>query len=162
MSDPSIIVRVQGVALDAATRSPTVILGDKDGRVRLPIRVGPSEASAIIIELEEIRPTLPLTHDIVMQLFFRHRFKFDRLEIYDFDGGTYSARIRYRKFPRSYSMEVRPSDGIALALRFGAPIRVNESLSMEASRSIIDFASFIANSDEYLFLNAAESSQRSI
>jgi uncharacterized protein len=162
MRDVSIQVRVKGVALDGASRSPIVILGDESGNVRLPIRVGPSEASSIIVELEEIRPTLPLTHDIVTQFFSRHRFRFDCLEIYDVDEDTYAARIRYRRFARRYVMEVRPSDGIALALRFRAPIILNEKARQETSRSIVDFASFASETEEFLFLDTANSASRTV
>jgi uncharacterized protein len=128
MTERSVEVKVKGVALDSATQSPIVILQDESGEILLPVCTGPSEASAIIVELEDIRPTLPLTHDIVSELFNRHGFTFQFLEIYGYADCSYLSRIRYRRFFRSFSMEVRPSDGIALALRLHGPIMVDSGV----------------------------------
>jgi bifunctional DNase/RNase len=115
-------LRIKGFFLDH-DRMPVVVLSDCDGQRILPVWVGPAEASAIITELEDIRAPRPVAHDILAQYFQRHGFVMDSLEIYA-DAGEqgYSARIRYHHRWRHYQMEVRPSDGLALAVRLKAPI----------------------------------------
>ncbi len=130
------MLSVAGVALADDGDTPLVLLRDSaDGRY-LSVPVGAFEASAIIIEIEGIKPPRPLTHDLFAELFSRHGFKFIAFGIYARGDEGFLGKILYRKGFRSYSMEVRPSDGIALALRLGAPIRVEadifDSLSCEA------------------------------
>lgn len=124
----TIALKVAGVALDDTGDSPTVILkSNGDGR-RLSVPVGAFEASAIIIEIEGIKPPRPLTHDLFAELFSRHGCRFVAFDLYGRGDEGFLGRILYRKGFRSYSMEVRPSDGIALALRLDAPIRADEDL----------------------------------
>jgi len=117
-------LRIKGFFLDQ-DRMPVAVLSDADGARLLPVWVGPSEACAIITELEQIRSPSPLTHDILAQYFQRHGFVMDSLEIYGDAGAEaqgYCARLRYHRRWRHYQMEVRPSDGLALAVRLKAPI----------------------------------------
>jgi bifunctional DNase/RNase len=122
-------LNIKGFALDPETGTPIAILKNEVDELVLPIWIGPAEASAIIVELEEIRPPHPLTHDLFTYLFLRHGFRMDGLEIYDrsFEG-SYLARIKYHRLFKHYSLSIRPSDGLALAVRWGAPIRVEERL----------------------------------
>jgi uncharacterized protein len=156
MTDGSIEVVVKGVALDEKTKSPIVILGNESGKVSFPVRVGPSEASAIIVEFENIKPALPLTYDIVSELFIRHRFRFELLELYDYRSDAFLARIRYRKGFRRFTMEVRPSDGIAIALRFGASIVVREPARIGAAKANFAFEA----DDDYLYLESGQMAAR--
>ena len=93
----------------------------------IALAVGPFEASAIIVELEGIQPPRPLTHDLLSELFVRHHFSLKRIEIYGRLDDRNLARIHYSKGMRKYSMETRPSDAIALAVRLDAPILVDEA-----------------------------------
>ncbi len=120
-------LKIKGFALDEE-KMPIVILADGQRRV-LPIWIGPFEASAIIVELEGITPPRPLTHDLLAMHFLRHGFSMDRLEIYGHSPqDCYRSRIVYHRRMRSFLMEVRPSDGLALAVRLGAPIVALEDL----------------------------------
>jgi len=122
-------LKVKGFALDQSTQMPIAILNEERGDRILPVCVGPAEASAIIVKLENIRPARPLTHDLFMTFFLRHGFTLDRVEIYERTMEyTYSSRLRYHRGAKRYCLEVRPSDGIALAVRLGAPIVAEESL----------------------------------
>jgi hypothetical protein len=118
---------VQGVALDKESQMPIVILKsvENNGLV-VPLWVGPFEASAIIIEMEGIRPPRPLTHDLLSQLFLRHGFHLSRVEFYGVVEGGFAARIAYRHGFRQYAMEVRPSDAVALSVRLKAPILISQ------------------------------------
>lgn len=115
-------LQIRGFFLDQ-DRMPVAVLSDSAGERTLPVWVGPAEASAIITELEEVRNPRPVAHDILAQYFQRHGFVMDSLEIYA-DAGEqgYYARIRYHRRWRHYQMEIRPSDGLALAVRLKAPI----------------------------------------
>ena len=121
-------LHIKGFFLDS-DRMPVAVLSDATGKKVLPLWVGPSEASSIIVELEEIKNPRPLAHDILAIYFQRHGFNMDALEIYEQSGEFgYNARIKYHRRLRHFDMEVRPSDGIALAVRLKAPVLAAEHL----------------------------------
>ncbi len=124
-----VALKIRGFLLDR-DNMPIVMLAEEAGRRLLPVWVGPSEASAIIVELEKIRPPEPLAHDLLAVLFQRHGLHMERLELYPRpeEECSYGARIVYRQGLRRCSLETRPSDGLALAVRLGAPILGAEEL----------------------------------
>jgi hypothetical protein len=123
-----VALKIRGFLLDR-DNMPVVMLAEEDGQRLLPVWIGPSEASAIIVELEKIRPPEPLAHDLLAVLFQRHGLRMERLEIYPRpEECSYGARIVYRQGLRRCSLETRPSDGLALAVRLGAPILGAEEL----------------------------------
>jgi len=123
-----VALKIRGFLLDR-DNMPIVMLAEEAGQRLLPVWVGPSEASAIIVELEKIRPPEPLAHDLLAVLFQRHGLRMERLEIYPRpEDLTYGARIVYRHGLRRCTLETRPSDGLALAVRLGAPILGEEEL----------------------------------
>jgi bifunctional DNase/RNase len=128
MNSRKVALRVKGVAMNPNDSMPIVILQDISTNRTFPVIVGPSEASAIIIELEGIVPPRPLTHDLLVSLFDRHGFCFDCVELYDIHDKSYLARMKYHKGLRKYGQEIRPSDAIALALRMKKPIYADETL----------------------------------
>jgi len=123
---------VQGVAMDSSDSTPVIILKEIGGRKSLPVMVGPAEASVIIMELEGLKPSRPMTHDLILKLLSTHGFKITEANLFGSSGDSYLARIRYRHGPMRYEMEVRPSDCIALAVRSGAPLWVEDSLVRSA------------------------------
>jgi bifunctional DNase/RNase len=145
---------VAGVALDDETDAPSVLLRSESGSAVLSVPVGAFEASAIIIEVEGLKPPRPLTHDLSAQLFARHSFRLVCFELYARSEEGYLGRILYRKGFRRYSMEVRPSDGIALALRLGAPIEVNEELLQLVSSPVSALDMGSSTSESVLFLDS--------
>jgi bifunctional DNase/RNase len=123
-----VALKIRGFLLDR-DNMPIVMLGEEAGQRLLPVWIGPSEASAIIVELEKIRPPQPLAHDLLAVLFQRHGLHMERLEIYPRpEDCAYGARIVYRQGLRRCCLETRPSDGLALAVRLGAPILGAEEL----------------------------------
>jgi bifunctional DNase/RNase len=125
-------LHIKGFFLDS-DRMPVAVLSDATGRRVLPLWIGPSEASSIIVELEEIKNPRPLAHDILASYFQRHGFNMDVLEIYEQSGEFgYNARIKYHRRLRHFDMEVRPSDGLALAVRLKAPVLAAEHLLSSA------------------------------
>jgi bifunctional DNase/RNase len=133
-------LHIKGFFLDH-DRMPVAVLNDSTGKRILPVWIGPSEASSIIVELEEIKSPRPLAHDILASYFQRHGFIMDSLEIYGHSGESgYSARIKYHRRWRHFDMEVRPSDGLALAVRLKAPILAEGHLL-----SATDLCSFMSS-----------------
>jgi len=123
-----ISLRIRGFLLDRENM-PIVVLADETGRLTLPVWIGPAEASAIIVELEGIRPPEPLTHDLLAGMFTRHGCRLVRLEITGQPGVCpYAARLVYRQGLRRHALPARVSDGLALAVRLGAPILAAEEL----------------------------------
>jgi bifunctional DNase/RNase len=123
-----VALKIRGFLLDR-DNMPVVMLAEEAGQRLLPVWIGPSEASAIIVELEKIRPPEPLAHDLLAVLFQRHGLHMERLELYPRpEDCSYGARIVYRQGLRRCSLETRPSDGLALAVRLGAPILGAEEL----------------------------------
>jgi uncharacterized protein len=127
------VLTVKGIALDSDTRMPIVLLTDTRSGLILPLRVGPAEASAIIIEIEGVHPPRPLTHDLITDLFLRHGFVMRHIILYGYDrhDDKFQARLSYTTGKKTHMMEVRPSDGIAIALRLEAPILASTTV-MEA------------------------------
>ena len=131
---------IMGIALDGKNGLPTVILKSLDTKSFLPLEIGPFEASAIIIEIENVKPSRPMAHDLIAELFIRHGLKLLNLTIYQKLETDYLAKIEYRKGVRRYTMEVRPSDGIAVAIRLGTPILVTQEIinASDKGTSILD------------------------
>jgi bifunctional DNase/RNase len=127
---------IHGIALDKESQLPIVLLETAEPRGILAVPVGPSEASAIIVEVEGVHPPRPLTHDLIAELFSRHQFSLVRSEIREHLEELYTSRICYRRGLRQYTMEVRPSDAIALSLRMRAPIMVNPELLTRGESSL--------------------------
>jgi uncharacterized protein len=120
---------VRGVAMDGRDSSPVIILGEEGGQGILAVPAGPFEASSVIIRLEGITPPRPLTHDILASLFEGHGLSLDRVELYGALEDSYLCRMRYRIGPfRRRAMEIRPSDGISLAVRTGTPLYADSAL----------------------------------
>lgn len=155
------MLSVAGVALDegdspmgSAMGSPTVLLRDPSGDRCIAVPVGAFEASAIIIEIEGLKPPRPLTHDLLAELFVRHGCRLGCFEIYGLTDEGFLGRIRYRKRFRRHSMEVRPSDGIALALRLGSPIEVDAGLFESIAGPVAEACAADTLSGSVLFLGA--------
>ena len=124
---PGVEVRVEGVAVDERSSSPVVILEELGGTRKLPIWIGYAEASSIASQLEAVAAPRPNTHDLAKRLIDGLDGTVSRVIVSDLAGGVYYARIVLARNGRSVEVDARPSDAIALALRFEAPLFVNES-----------------------------------
>ncbi len=121
-------VRVGSLAVDTASNSPVVILEEMEGARTLPIWIGLGEARSIAAELEREHPIRPNTHDLAKRLVDRLDGVVERVVVTELNGGIYYALIVLRAGERTLQVDARPSDAIALALRYGAPVFVAESL----------------------------------
>ena len=150
-------LKIKGFALDEDTQMPIALLTEETGGRILPVCIGPFEASAIIIKLEGISPPRPLTHDSLTNLFIKHGFNLDRLEIYDRSVDyIYFARIKYHKGFKHFEMELRPSDGLALAVRLKVPILVDEKLLSRPMQFSPIIENVSSSSPRIMFLNTEQ------
>lgn len=115
-----------------------LVLGEERGNRRLPIIIGMFEAQAIAIEIEKIVPNRPMTHDLFKS--FAQSFRFSVLEIVisDLREGVFYAKIVCTDGTRKVEVDARPSDAIAIGLRFGVPIYTFEPILSEAGIVLTD------------------------
>lgn len=126
-------MKVAGIALDAATRSPIVLLKDGSDRRALPIYIGQDQAKAIIGALEGQKPPRPLTHDLIVNLFEAWEMKLERIIIHSLQDNTFYAVLCLKRGEVKKELDCRPSDAIAIALRLDCPIWVMEEVVADAS-----------------------------
>ena len=121
-------VKVNGLAFDPRVKSHVVVLKEVGGERVLPIWIGANEAQAIARELAGQRFQRPLTHDLVASLVDGLGAKVTRVLISDLRDNTFFASLVVEHEPDVLSVDARPSDSIAIALRCKAPIFVSEKL----------------------------------
>lgn len=129
-------VRVRGLAVDANTRQPVVILADLAEARFLPIWIGVFEADAILLALEDIKVPRPATHDLMKSLVQAFGAQLLRVFIHalDEESSTYYARLVLKRGDEAeLEVDARPSDSVALALRLGAPLFVAEDVLARAA-----------------------------
>ncbi|MBF2077936.1 MAG: bifunctional nuclease family protein [Synechococcales cyanobacterium T60_A2020_003] len=129
-------MKVAGIALDAMTRSPIVLLRDSSDRRQLPIYIGQDQARAIISALENQTPPRPLTHDLMVNLLDDWEMELERVVIHSLQDNTFFAILILRKGEVKKELDARPSDAIALALRTNSPIWVMEEVVADASMPV--------------------------
>ena len=121
-------VKVYSLGLDRSNRMPVVILRERGGPRVLPIWIGPSEAKAIATQLVKVPHTRPLTHDLTCSLVRGMGGTLLRVIVSRVEESTYYAQLVVERDGELISVDARPSDSIALALRAGATIMVEEEL----------------------------------
>lgn len=109
-----------------------LILNEVEGKRRLPIIIGTFEAQAIALELEHIKPPRPMTHDLLKNIILSFDAQLKQVLINDLSEGTFFAQIIYDLNGERIEQDARPSDAIALAIRFNAPIYVMGEVLDEA------------------------------
>jgi uncharacterized protein len=119
---------VSGLAIDKRAQTPVVLLRERDGVRMLPIWIGPSEASSIAMELTGRKFQRPLTHDLLKTVIEGLGGEVRKVAIVDLQEKTYFARIFLERDNELLTIDARPSDSIALALRTNSPIFVGEEL----------------------------------
>jgi bifunctional DNase/RNase len=124
---------------------PIVILRDADGQRVLPIWVGPTEANAIALQIENLSPPRPMTHDLLRDVVGALGATVSRVVISDLRGSTFYAYLELRRGDEVILVDARPSDALALAARTKAPIFVRSSV-LEQERSM-DVATDQADQD---------------
>ena len=128
-------VEVRQVGFDHLSNSPVVILQDKNSKKTMPIWIGVAEAQAIALQLQGTMPPRPLTHDLVKIILDQVGVEIDNVLVSELRGSTYYARIHLMNGKKVLEIDSRPSDAIALALRFHRPIFVDRLLFESAPAS---------------------------
>lgn len=126
-------MKVAGIALDAVTRSPIILLKDSSERRALPIFIGQDQAKAIIATLENQPMPRPLTHDLMVGILDTWEMQLDKVIIHALRDNTFYAVLCMSKDEVEREIDCRPSDAIALALRLDTPIWVLEEVVADAS-----------------------------
>ena len=115
-----------------------LVLGEKPGKRRLPIIIGMFEAQAIAIEIEKIIPNRPMTHDLFKSFAGNFNFSIKEIIISDLKEGVFFAKIVCENDDKLIEIDARPSDAIAIGLRFNAPIYTYETMLAEAGIELTD------------------------
>ncbi len=131
-------VRVQSLALDRSSNTPVVILEELEGERVLPIWIGPGEASAIAMHLAEMEFSRPLTHDLLCSVLRGLGGKLEKVIITRVEKSTYYAELIVRRNGEVFSLDARPSDSIAVALRVDARIFAQDDLLEIASIEVAE------------------------
>ncbi len=139
-------MRVAGIGLDAASRSPIVLLRDPSGRRQVPIWIDQAQAQNILAGLSDEPPSRPLSHDLMVSLLEAGGLQLDRVIIHTIEASTFRAVLKLSPTPAageaetgdakaaaSLELDARPSDAIALALRTGSSIWMLEEVVADAS-----------------------------
>jgi bifunctional DNase/RNase len=125
-------MKVRGLALDPLSNLPIIILRDDEEKRSLPIWIGIYEANAIALELEKIETPRPMTHDLIKNILETMEARLQKVVVTDLKENTFYAVLHLQVGSAEYTVDSRPSDAIALALRAGAPIYVDEEVVRKA------------------------------
>ncbi len=117
---------VVAVLMDQASQTPVIVLEGKRDHRRLLMSIGLAEATGIAIPLQGVTPPRPLTHDLFLTMFGRLKVALNRVVIHDFRDNTYFATVHLTANGTAMTLDSRPSDAIALAIRAKAPVLVED------------------------------------
>lgn len=121
-------VKIKGLMMDPMTNMPVVVLKEAQGTGVLPIWVGVYEANAIALEIEKVQTPRPMTHDLLKNVLTGLNVRVQRVVVCDLKDDTFYALIWMERDGQIISMDSRPSDALALALRLDCPIYVEEQV----------------------------------
>jgi uncharacterized protein len=127
-------MKVAGITVDPFTNTPIVLLKDLDDKDVLPIWIGLLEASSIATALENIATPRPMTHDLLKNILDNLHVKVLRIEVNDLQDNTYYALLHLEVNKKKFTVDSRPSDAIAIAIRTGASIFVEESVIQRSAK----------------------------
>lgn len=123
-----ILMKVESLVFDPLTNTPIIILKNGDGSRTLPIWVGYPEATAIALEMESVTTPRPMTHDLIKNIVTTLKGTVNRIVVNDLKNNTFYAVISITINGDDLDVDSRPSDAIAVALRFNAPIYVTQNV----------------------------------
>lgn len=126
-------MNVKGLTVDPMTNVPIVILSDEENQKALPIWIGIFEASAILSQIENINTARPMTHDLIKNIINQIGSEVINITVTELKDNTYYATIELMIDNKKLLIDSRPSDAIAIALRVGAPILVDEEVIEKAN-----------------------------
>ncbi len=121
-------VKIRGLMMDPVTNMPVVVLKETQGAGILPIWVGIYEANAIALEIEKVQTPRPMTHDLLKNMLTGLNVHVQKVVVSDLKDDTFYALIWMEREGQMMSMDSRPSDALALALRLDCPIFVEDQV----------------------------------
>lgn len=121
-------VSIAGMTMDPASNTPIIILKPENDDRAIPIWIGLLEATSIASVLQNIKLDRPMTHDLFKNLLERLDIQVEKIEVCDLKENTFYAKIHFTHAEESFIMDSRPSDAIAIALRFDAPIYIDDKV----------------------------------
>lgn len=125
-------VKIESIRVSLMSQYRVVILKDLQSNRYLPIWIGPYEADAITIHLQEVQVPRPLTHDLVVKLIEELGATVDHVRVSDLNNDTFYARIMLKVKDKELSIDSRPSDAVAVAVRVGCSIYVEDEVMNRA------------------------------
>ncbi|WP_054031953.1 bifunctional nuclease family protein [Desulfatitalea tepidiphila] len=125
---------VAGLTMDPTSNTPIIILKTEAGDQTIPIWIGLLEATSIASVLQEIQFERPMTHDLFKNFSEHLNIRVSKVEVCDLRDNTFFALIHFDGEAQSFTLDARPSDAIAIALRFEAPIYVDEKVIEKSKR----------------------------
>lgn len=148
-------VHIHSLGLDEQNNQPVLILREDTGLRVVPIWIGHPEAMAIMLAVQGIEPPRPLTHDLMMAIVGAAGYEVGRVEITRVEEGTFFAKLILTSPERALEIDARPSDSLALAVRAGCPVLVDEEVmrvsgvipEAEAEEEVAAFRDFLDHVD---------------
>ena len=128
-------VSIAGMTMDPATNTPIIILKSEENEQAIPIWIGLLEATSIASALQNVQMERPMTHDLFKNFIDTLNYDVSKIEVCDLKDNTYYARIYFVSEEKKFSIDARPSDAIAIALRFSAPIYVDEKVMLKSKQN---------------------------
>ena len=128
-------VSIAGLTMDPASNTPIIILKSEKDDQAIPIWIGLLEATSIASTLQDIKYERPMTHDLFKNFSDSLQISIAKVEVCDLKDNTFYARIYFVSKDNTFDMDARPSDAIALALRFNAPIYVEDAVMQKSKIS---------------------------
>lgn len=125
-------VSIAGLTIDPASNTPIILLKTDEGEETVPIWIGLLEATAIAAALQNISFERPMTHDLFKNFVQTMEMEVVKIEVCDLKDNTFYALIHFASDDKVFAMDARPSDAIAIALRFDAPIYVDSAVIEKA------------------------------
>ncbi|HMI51406.1 MAG TPA: bifunctional nuclease family protein [Candidatus Saccharimonadales bacterium] len=121
-------MKIRGLMMDPVTNMPIVVLKDVQGQAVLPIWVGVYEANAIALEIEKVQTPRPMTHDLLKNVLMGLDGRVAKIVVNELKDDTFYALIWVERDGQMMTIDSRPSDALALALRMDCPIFVDEQV----------------------------------
>ena len=125
-------VSIAGLTIDPASNTPIIILKSEQTDQAMPIWIGLLEATSIASALQKIKYERPMTHDLFKNFTDLMNISISKIEVCDLKDNTFFAKIYFISDEANFEMDARPSDAIALALRFDAPIYVDDEVMQKS------------------------------
>ena len=141
-------MKLSGLIMDSTTNAPVIILKDLEDKEVISLWIGLLEASAIAVELEKIDLPRPMTHDLVKNVLDSLNIKVLKIEIADLRDNTFYAYIHLGMDGKTFTIDARPSDAIAIALRTKSPIYVDEDVIKKSKKMDLESIKEVEKTDE--------------